>query len=453
MEWNRMYIKIGIVLHVDATENIEEKVDFLLQINFIYLNLKANVKWIIITSDEYIGDYFLKLWEEGVLHFVVLHYDLNRNDSYFRIFTSDPQVNSNNCGNDLNFINEQNCDSEMIIDFPKVLRKHHNCTLNYFTFDKFVSEIQIGYAASNFLMNLTVDYLNSKVRYCETNSDLEPFMVVGFFQRFMFHLPSTPVFCSMKSVWVVPQPKRIPLIEVIKVMFQKTVWVAILCSLFIITIVWWLIVKCKNKSNNEILTVPQYERAISSVEELSNSNLRIVINNSTKGYVFVQNDIQNDSRYKKLYQLVQGIEADEFVEEFFSCIKIGECASFLLGSEDYLNNTFLEVGSTVEDNSVTGAFDYVWGFLPKSYVFLTVNKIVYILIESGIIDRFIIKIKSRKYRRNLPDSDEPIPLNVDHTYVIFIFLGAGLGIAVIIFIVEVLKKYYKFFFNLMRSSK
>ncbi|KAF5279577.1 hypothetical protein FQR65_LT15374 [Abscondita terminalis] len=392
------YFKIGIVLHIDATENINKRIHSILYTNFVLVNLKSNVKLIIITSNEHVEDFFLKLWDEGVLHFVVLLYDFN---GTLQLFTSDPQAIPNICGRYVNFINKQNCDSNIIIEFPEVLRKYSNCTFTYVTYDQFNSDMQLGYAVSNFLMNQTCDYLNSNFisprKFAKDN-----FRVFSYFLRYLDDAPTTPIFYTSKAVWVVPNPKRIPLIEVIKVMFDKTVWIVVLCSFFIIAIVWQIIVKYNNGKSDftllllrvweatiygcvnisltfwetrfliicyivycvhiqavfnskiiEILTTPQYERGIRTLEELCESDIRIVINNSTKKHLFHPEDLNDDPRYQKIFKSLRGIEPDEFVDVFFNCIKNSECAAFISGEEDYLNNTLLEAGPTIEDNTVT----------------------------------------------------------------------------------------------------
>ncbi|KAF5279581.1 hypothetical protein FQR65_LT15378 [Abscondita terminalis] len=469
---HKLPFKMGIVLHVDATEKIHKRIKSMLDSSLVRFNLNANVKWIIITSNKHIRDYFLELWKETIIYFVVLLYDFN--NILFQTFTGDPQAIPNNCGKSLNSINEQNCDLETIIEFPKVLRKYSNCTFTYFTYNQLKSDTQFGYVVSYFLMNLISNYLNSSFIHSRSVGPGH-YTVIVFFLRYMLNTPTTPIFYTSKAEWVVPNPKKIPLIEVIKVMFDKTVWIVILCSFFIIAIVWQIIVKYNNGQSDftllllrvweatiygsvnsalvfwnirfliicyivycvhiqavfnskivEILTTPQYERGIRTVEELSESNIRIFVNNSTKRYLFHPEDLNDNPRLQKIYKLLHGIEPDEFVEVFFNCIKNGDCVAFISREEEYLNNTFFEIAPTIQDNSVSAALDYVWGFLPRSYIFLTLNKIVYILIENGIVDDFVKnKMDARKFKIDSSHKGEAVALTIDHIYIIFMFWSAA----------------------------
>ncbi|KAF5286794.1 hypothetical protein FQR65_LT02212 [Abscondita terminalis] len=469
-----IYFKMGIVLHTNGTENIKENLHYLLKTKLINRNLNANVKWIIVTPRQSIRNYFIEFWNNGINNLVVLQYDLMNGDSSLQLYMSDPQAVPNNCGKDFNLLSKQSCYSKIIIEFPQILRKYTNCTFTYVSVSKFNDNSQVGYVVSDFVMNQITNHLNSNFDNIVKNDETQ-LMVGAHFLRYMDFKASSTIFYCAKAIWAVPKPKRIPLVFVVKIMFKKSVWVLIALSFFLTAIVWWLFLKYKNVNNEcdftlillnvwettlfgsvnrlpvlwilrllilsyalycihtqaifnskivEILTIPQYEHGIQNVDELAESNLKIVISRLTMESVFeIIYEFDTNHRYQKIYQLMHPIKDDHIFKVFFDCISKDQCAAFFIGSESYLNKTIFEISHIIEDNSVIGSMAYSFGTLRHNYLSLTFNKIVYNLVESGIIDHFVMSIK--KFEIVSLVEEEPLPLTVDQLYIIFIF-WAGL---------------------------
>ncbi|KAF5282148.1 hypothetical protein FQR65_LT02845 [Abscondita terminalis] len=331
-----IYVRIGIVLYMNGVEDIVDYINMIMQRNLISFNLDANVKWIIVTPFPHIEDYFLELWYLGVKNFVVLVDYSNQYYNYQILYNSDPQEISNNCGKNLNSVTEQICDSDDItIEFPKLLRKYTNCVFGYFSTYDLESETQLGYVVTDFVLKFITQHLNSSFTQNEKNYELVDYFVHSGFLRFVTSSNPSAVFFSPKVIWAVPKPKQIPLIEVLKVIFKKTVWVSIGFSFTIVSIIWWLIAKYRsngiddrynftlvllsvwestilgctkrvpvlwslrfifisyilysihiqaiiNSKIVEILTIPQYDASIRNLAELSESNLQIITFKETR---------------------------------------------------------------------------------------------------------------------------------------------------------------------------
>ncbi|KAF5290418.1 hypothetical protein FQR65_LT11595 [Abscondita terminalis] len=439
-EYN-IYFRMGIILYMDDTINATNSIYMISSRQLIESNLNANVKWIVVTPIPNIAEYFLTLWKIGIVNVVVLVNNFKKNDTYARLYTSDPQDILNNCEEDLNSVNEQTCDLDINIQFPKSLRKYTNCAIKYSNSYELRSGTQLGYLVINFVTDLITQYLNSSFAHDGKNFEYKYFLRSNYLRYVTNSIPSSVIF-SPKVIWAVPKPKLIPLINVIKIIFKKTVWFLMAFSFLLVSIVWWLIAKysCEYIENRydftlvllnvwestilgcanrvpviwslrfvfisyivysihiqaiinskivEILTIPQYEPGIQNLEELSESNLRIILINKTKQFMFDYNRYEGNRNLNKINKLLLEIEFNKVAETFFDCVTKKICAAIFMGDEPFLNKTFFEISDVIEDNSLTGNIDYVLHIDYLNYMYLTLNKVVCVLVESGIIDQFI----------------------------------------------------------------
>ncbi|KAF5304446.1 hypothetical protein FQR65_LT07976 [Abscondita terminalis] len=301
------------------------------------------------------------------------------------------------------------------------------------------------------------------------NSNHSYFIVTVSFLRYGYGygIYCSSIYYSTNAMWAVPKPKQIPLIEAIGVIFKKTVWAAIIVSIILTSIVWWLIVKYEKKSENfstillntwgltllgcvnnapviwatrflvityiigfihiqavlnskivEVLTIPQYEHGIRKLEELLESDLPIIIHPYIQPYVFKKEDIEMDVRHNKVQQLLSNFTNPEGIERVVvDCLSKSECAAFFTGEELYLDNDVLEISNIINDNSLTGNFDSVLACELGSYISITFNKLVDAFVESGIMSEFTKKLETEK--SSFVSKEPETPLDLEAIGVIF----------------------------------
>lgn len=184
-----------------------------------------------------------------------------------------------------------------------------------------------------------------------------------------------------------------------------------------------------------LLTVPQYEKQIQSLEELAESNNSII----TINYKLCSNDSYKN--HKEIYRKIK---------KRFICYSGYDYQRLINSEEASINFTILIIQEILQqitkrfykryyyfkDNYFLGT-KIVFTTLPYSYFTVTLNEIISRLIESGLLDhrrahydyinlnRTITVIKNKK-------------LNLDHLYPIFVFWIIGLLIASVAFAGELL---------------
>ncbi|KAF5284888.1 hypothetical protein FQR65_LT13380 [Abscondita terminalis] len=464
--------RMGIVLFVDAVENTK-RIESIWFARLVIHNITPNVKWFIITPRPNIASYFIQLWSREVLHIVVLQYNSNS----LPLFTADPQAIPNKCGTTLNVVNNQTCDSNIVVEFPKPLRKYTNCTFKIMTSTELMKDRKQNNHTIKNIYKFLVKQISSQL-----NSNNAPYsfrdrnmiIAVTILRYEDYGIVSSSIFYSAKAMWAVPKPKQIPLIKVIGLIFDKTVWAIIILSFIATSIFWWLIVKyakeyvkdnCTftlimlntweltlfgytnrfpviyatrflviayiicfihivtvfNSKIVEVLTVPQYERGLRNLEDVLDSGLEIIVHPFVKELVFTDSILEGDVRYHKVQQLLsRSRHVEEIDEILIDCITKYQCVAFFSGEEPYLNNDVLEISNIIKDNSLTGNFDAIVSYPDASYISLTVNRIVGALVESGIMNDFIEKVKMPEFKF---ESDNKKPLTLDNLHAVFIFLG------------------------------
>ncbi|KAF5275238.1 hypothetical protein FQR65_LT04272 [Abscondita terminalis] len=465
------YFKMGIICYFDQQTTIDV-LEFWFP-NLLYeANANPSIKWFVIAPRPNIAESFLFFWKLEFHHVVVLGYYTENNATSFQIFTSDPLDPLNNCGRNFNSVNQQNCHSNLTFKF-KVQNKFNKCTLRICSAHPTKTVKQTELAVSESIMKITATYLNTSYEFGVGNLCRPLFKIVNAFLRLQnLYSQNTIIFYSSKPVWAVPKPKKIHPFKVITLIFKNTVWVLILLSILITTFSLWLLIKYNNYDHEfllillevwqitlfgsinklpwqwtlrfviisyivycihiqavfgskiiELLTVPQYERGIQNVRELSESNLSIIIRNELKIMFFDQFDLEYDDVSNKINKLLYSAGRRDVDEVFFDCIKTDEgCAAFFIGDEDYLDESISEVAHLIWENSVVGSISYVFFTLKHSYLFESINQIVCTLIESGITDYFIKKHETHGIERVFSNNtDTKTILTVGHLHIVFVF--------------------------------
>ncbi|KAF5308526.1 hypothetical protein FQR65_LT06191 [Abscondita terminalis] len=374
-----------------------------------------------------------------------------------------------------------------LLKFPKVLRKYPDCTFAVVSMYPMGQEPQNDQSIARRIMYEITRYLNSNLTF--GFGKLNTFVIGMMPLTFSFNLQTSVIFFNARPLWAVPKPKIIPPIKKLTLIFNKMVWALILVSFLIIVVTWWIIVKCNNHNQElslivlkiwettllgymdkvplqwalrfvfigyvvycihiqavviskivEILTVVEYEKGIQNLNDLSESNISILIPDVLKSMYFheLQTELEHRQIYIEIHRLMHQTETNVFIDKFFHCVVRHRCAAFFIGDEDYWNHTILEVSRVFEDASATGTINFVFVATRHKYTFSTLNTVINYLIESGITNYFIKKLISPDFKMFSSNVDSgPTILTVDHVCIVFIFLGVGLAVSIIVFIAEI----------------
>ncbi|KAF5301304.1 hypothetical protein FQR65_LT08923 [Abscondita terminalis] len=392
-----------------------------------------NTKYVIITPQNFLDELFLRSWYMGITNLVVIHYSCDTKNCTTRVITANPQDYDNDCARKFVTSKIEICSSNTTITFPKILRKFTNC--NVLLMDS-PSEL------SGFLKRKTVyfslitaaDFLNASFKF---TTNVHPYDLF-FFKEVAFglnsFLPRSSVVFRDDNVFVVPTPKKISPMEILKIVFKRNVWIAIVVTYILISTIWYVFLKyftnevCDLSSTLlsiwsitlfgsinqtprslplklifivyvvysvhiqtafvsnlvDILTVTKYEKGITSVEELAVSNIPIYVHNATlyHNYFLDQNDVSNI--FNKIKQRII------FINNMWDLHKITFSNNFsaihqrnkVEMMQVVLNKTFTKF----VDNSLIGEYKSVLITGYGSYVLNSLNECFSMIEESGLLD-------------------------------------------------------------------
>ncbi|KAF5282648.1 hypothetical protein FQR65_LT14244 [Abscondita terminalis] len=482
---NYMFHKQNFIVHVGRS-SLHKFLNNLFSSDLFNIIYSAESTYVIITPAQKVDVLFLLFWELGVTNIVVVSYKNNSASETIRVITSDPQAYENECGNKFAQANVQSCDTSKPIVTPEVLRKYTRCRITYVT----QSTDRLGLLKSQvirFILNTTATFFNATYSMKQGSSPIDNFSFVPNLLYKTLNLLRTSIVQREDHVWVVPVPKLIPPIAVLKTVFKIDTWIVILFSYFVTSIVWWLVVKLSDAridfslallniysltlfgsmqrtpsalavkfifiayvvysvimqtaftSNlSKILTVPLYEPSIRNIEELSNSNVTIRMWEDFYREFFAKEKI-NDTIYTKLRNKMEILSYDDFAQFLLSKTAYRDFAILLKKEsvvffETYANSKIY----SIENNTLTGYDSVVLIADYGSYFIKPVNKIIGLLYESGLYDKYLKNIESKvkpylSYREPVHDK---IVLTTQHLVFVFVFWIFGVFISTVVFIAE-----------------
>ncbi|KAF5285379.1 hypothetical protein FQR65_LT13269 [Abscondita terminalis] len=295
-----------------------------------------------------------------------------------------------------------------------------------------------------------------------------------------------PIICRENVMWLVPKGRRMPALRVITGVFQKTVWYSMVLSILIISFTCLLILKsnCFGKNYKftlillniwratvlgsvykvsshrglwyllisyviycvymqvmftsklfQSLTVPQYERGIQNFKELYESKIPIIVNNRLRDKVLFYQNLKNDDHYDKMSKRIKFVREKKFDRVFMDCFKKRQCATFVVGYEDYQNTTFFNSSRTIKDDSVTGNIHYLLTLPFYNSDIITIKKLMYMFFECGITNDFGKRLEMNRSKRVI--ESRSVVLTLDHIYIVCMMLVIGLVFSVVVFFCEI----------------
>ncbi|KAK4878842.1 hypothetical protein RN001_011348 [Aquatica leii] len=449
-----------------------------LYVTKIWKNNKMPLRKVLFVTPIFENETFSKVirtyWSIKVLNLVILTYDLNEKNSTMRLMVSDPQAVQNQCQTKANLINTYSCNESNLIKFPRILRKYENCFLTIHSMvrwsNKYPSRLLFTTA---YILKTIREYLNMSITLKkETDAWLEEDLfrlVMNFYNE-------------------VPAPKRIPQMETLKLVFKQTVWIFILVSFILTSVMLWCIDKYAFPSNQHslgyyflevfsitilgittskrllpflqfifisyaiysihiqavftgklitLLTIPQFEHQIESLQELSDSNNSIVTYIST---LCSDNPDKNDNKiYRK-------------IKTKFTCYSYEEYRRLINTEKAIINYTILVDDDVFQqlcgrskrkcyyfvDKSVLRTAQVSFGTEPFSYFTVTLNEIISRLIESGLLEQAKARYDFNNTLYSTVSFNKKQKLSLKHLYPIFVFWAFGLSLSFVVFAGELL---------------
>ncbi|KAF5301303.1 hypothetical protein FQR65_LT08922 [Abscondita terminalis] len=395
-----------------------------------------NTKCVIITPQKYLDELFLRSWHMGITNLVVIQYSCDTKNCTTRVITANPQDHDNDCARKFVTSKIEICSSNTTITFPKILRKFTNC--NVLLMDSpsklsFLLKRKMVY----FLLETVTDFLNTSFRFTMNFYPYDQF----FFKEVAFglnsYLPRSSVVFRDDTIFVVPTPKKISRMEILKIVFKTNVWIAIVVTYILITIIWYVFLKYFTNEVGDlsstflsmwsitlfgsinqtprtlplklifivyvvysvhiqtafvsnlvdILTVTKYEKGITNVEELAVSNIPIYVQNSTLYHNYFLDQKDASSTFNKIKQKIIFLNnmLDLPIKIFFNNFSFIDQRNMVEMIQITLNKTLTKF----VDNSLIGEYKTVLITGYGSYFVNSLNEVIILIEESGLLDHVL----------------------------------------------------------------
>ncbi|KAF5297962.1 hypothetical protein FQR65_LT09873 [Abscondita terminalis] len=400
-------------------------------------------KFLFITKDENLEKKVTLFWKLGMINLIVILYN---SEGSFIVFTSDPQDPNNNCGLMLKkFLNFDDCFLSRSIRLPKTWRKYTNCNVTCFVaFTDNTHAMQL-FESIKFFRDLMVkkfDVIFTTIETLDINHKKDLFSVAFQFRQPFDHNIFTSSYFSDRMVWIVPFPRRIPDMKIISMIFKNAVWILILIAFVATSLAWWLITKVTKRKSSvtkaflkvfsitlfgsvdsfdllrpmlclflayvlysihiqtafnsklvEVLTVPQYESTIKTLEELSDSDVTIYVSKHIYRHFF-KHETLNNTLYNKIKNKLSVQTPMDFGRVVVDIKTFMHSAVLLTTNEMHvLSTVFLVDFCTIEDYSLIWNLNIPIVGRPGSYLIKTIDELISNLVESGILHYFVKNVK------------------------------------------------------------
>lgn len=278
-------------------------------------------------------------------------------------------------------------------------------------------------------------------------------------------------------IWLVPRAKEKPGYQLFLSVFHVYVWILILLAFFVEIWVWWLIMKYTERITIdtvsyiviaiatvslskpvtqppssrsikfnllcyslyctiiwtiyqanliEYLTNTQYEREITSTEDLINS--KIWISDFQNSLCMFDNKLYHRVKHK-----IKMLEIEDRTEDIKRISTHHNVATYMSKTSFLIFSNSSNAVKVVDDTSLR-SFETVFAMKKGHYFLNNFNIIFRRILEAG----FISKLRKDLYRKNLKDTEyhPRVKLNLNHFLGAFIILVVGLLMATMIFMVE-----------------
>ncbi|KAF5284640.1 hypothetical protein FQR65_LT13471 [Abscondita terminalis] len=361
-------------------------------LNFLFVPKRIKLL-LITTAADNVTDVFKKFWVNGYENVVMIAYGTNYEPT---IFYSDPYATVNNCRREVNDLVIGDCTSKTKFRFKdNRLRKYSNCNLiaNIPLLRHYLNVMNLA----SFILKTAAEYLNmSLISSTGVSSPVSTFKV---HQRNVQSVNKigwiTVSYYQDDAFWIVPSPKRISPMYVLKLVFKPILWAMIFIAFVCTALVWCSLEKLDPQSESQRV----YGEEILNLLNYEDLNNECILLNSDRIY-YLEARLQ-----KKFYHF--------------------------------------------KDNRLTGNFRYAFGGFEFSIVFQSFGDAVTLFLESGLFDINVKLFKERMRLDNLnkgkncsnQDVERNVVITLEHVCSPFAICGLGLFLALVVFLLEILSKF------------
>uniref|UniRef100_A0A1Y1JXY4 Ionotropic glutamate receptor C-terminal domain-containing protein n=1 Tax=Photinus pyralis TaxID=7054 RepID=A0A1Y1JXY4_PHOPY len=353
---------------------------------------------------------------------------------------------------------------------------------------KFVMPLMAQYFNAKYVVHVATDE-GGVQQFIQNDKNISIYLQVD--PNAPANVVSQPII-TLPIVWIVPKSLPVPAIRVVLLAFKSLMWYLIIFTFVSTVFVWWLIVGCQNRRFRledgldamtnvssltilssipvmprsflhrsvilayliyiihiscaftsrwiELLTVPQYEFQIKTLQQLADANLPIYVFSAFQRYQFSRTDTNNDL-YEKLQQLLIPCRTPDAlgkgimnVHDYRNCAAIAtyqDLTTIQMRMKDKI-----DVGK-IEDNSITGAHHIKFAYKPNYYFAVHIGTFLQTLVESGIGPKQFNEFETEYFKNDIvEEAPDTVVLTLGHLYFAFCLLGLGLAIALVVFLVE-----------------
>ncbi|KAF5301308.1 hypothetical protein FQR65_LT08927 [Abscondita terminalis] len=415
-----------VIMHLNMF-TIDIIMQILLKSELLSIYNYYNSKYVIVTTTPNIHLIFAYFWKKGIVNLVIIAYSKMQHTYDINIYTSDPQAAGNQCGKKVAVIQKQKCNSKIRIQFPKLLRKFSYCNVLFFRRPE--KNFSLSKLKSvDIVVDQLTQHLNASLTVSDDQIRMSKFFVIASVLNHFYPSKESSVIAYDDFVWTVPHRKNCNPSKFYK-LFSKT---ACVYSVHIQTAF------TSNLIN--ILTLPQYEKPIGSLEELLNRNISIYV---TMNYYtpYFNEDWPEDILYTKIQKKIL-LYGDKLFETFINDMNTYVNKSFF-STRDEVALLELRLKTriyTIVDNRITTSRKITLKCERDSYFADTLLKLIDLFIEVGLHDHLIKNINFERNLYAVSSSarilEENIVLNLKHLTFPFVFWVVGVILAMFVFIVE-----------------
>ncbi|KAF5272559.1 hypothetical protein FQR65_LT04898 [Abscondita terminalis] len=388
-----------------------------------------------------------------------------------------------NCAFNNKIINLKHCPITFLVDLDNVYSLPNVTVIGKISW--FVAE-----EVEKFL-NANLKVINGKM--LDTVHDIHKYGAVFTTQlsRVSTGFGETEVIFRDNIKWVVPLPEVHSPISLIGEVFQYEVWILFSLTFIGMTLIWWLIVGYEKKKKFDMdnlshclvsvasatlcgvvtitkksrilysivllyleyilimqtafkanlvqfLTVRQYERGVSNLEEMVASNLSVYILPHVNSIYFSHNETtcKTSRMYNQIKQLTVIVNYEKMMNVVHDILNYKNKATVLLESDFELYSKGLgQRWHGFVNNAITGNIDFVLLIKKSHYLLPYFNRVIVRLCESGIFQKVTETFNSNK-NRTVDNNNLKVVLTLNHLYFMFILWGVGLLVSAVVFILE-----------------
>ncbi|KAF5300345.1 hypothetical protein FQA39_LY11202 [Lamprigera yunnana] len=446
----------------------------------------AKGKFVIVTFTNQLSTIFCVLWSHKIIDAVVLVPSFTNDHT---LYTANPFVKENNCGNTPTVITKQSCSAPVIKSVEIPLKSLGGCKFYYLKPPKDKNPLT---STIMFLLTELAKSLNGSLAFDEKlllQVDY-PIAFMTFFNYPFSDFDNSKLIYQQDWLWIAPPPIRIFPIESISTLFQIEVWL-LTGFMFIFTIiVWWIAVSLKTSPNfsqfchvsiNVVsltlsgtvntmpkmkilryvcfiysiyfliiqtafntnllygLTSPGYKDIVTKAEQLLDLELPLC---ADKNIDYKEKMISYSSDTSTFHKIKELITKCDCHPHCFDLIYDYRNMSMTMLKYHYylLKQSDKRHFQTFIDSSVNGNLQYVF-IVEKGHFFVkNINAIITMLQESGIYQHQI-----KNFHPTLKEDEidgSPVPLSIEHMSFTFILLTIGLSLSFLVFIIECLYDKY-----------